>query len=64
MGMLRGKMIEDCDQLMAACVKVMQHTKREENDFKNILIRVNETKETVGKQLLNLAAAPSQLLII
>lgn len=64
MGMLRGKMINDCNMLMTACDKVMVHTKKEEGDFKNILISVNEEKKAVGMKLLNLAAAPSQLLII
>jgi len=59
MGMLRGKMIEDCDLLMSQCDVVMAHTKREEGDFKNILIKVNETKASVEGKLLNLAAVPN-----
>jgi len=64
MGMLRTKMITDCDLLMTQCDTVMAHTKREEGDFKNILISVNKEKKDLGMKLLNLASAPSQLLII
>merc|ERR1711939_824835 len=61
---LRKKMIEDLAELIAACDKVMKETERRENDFKNILISVNEEKNKVVGNLVNLAAANGQLFLI
>jgi len=61
---LRKGMIKDLAELIAACDTVMKATERRENDFKNILISVNEEKNKVTGNLINLAAANGQLFLI
>jgi hypothetical protein len=61
---LRKMMIKDLAELLTACDKVMKDTEQREDDFKKILISVNEEKAKTTLNLVNLAAANNQLYLI
>jgi len=61
---LRKKMITDLQTLIKSCDVTMEKTQRRENDFKNILISVNEEKKKTTTKLVNLAAANNQIFLL